>query len=157
MVKRFFDLFILIIFLPIFIILIISIAILIFIFMGNPIFFTQERVGKNNKIFKIIKFRTMKVHISQQDTVDVSRDMQRITKLGYYLRSYKCIQKYNEFQKKYKELIQEINEDSDYDMVHVQYKKTEFSSKDKSWPPKYFLNKKKYSESLTYFNLYNIM
>ena len=30
----------------------------------------------------------MKVHISQQDTVDVSRDMQRITKLGYYLRSY---------------------------------------------------------------------
>lgn len=88
MVKRFFDLFILIIFSPIFVILILSIAILIFIFMGNPIFFTQERVGKNNKIFKIIKFRTMKVHNGQQDTVDVSRDIQRITKLGYYLRSY---------------------------------------------------------------------
>ena len=51
----------------------------------------------------------------------------------------------------------EINSDEDYDMVHVQYKKTEFSSKDKSWPPKYYNNKIKYSDSLTYFNLYNIM
>ena len=76
---------------------------------------------------------------------------------GYYLRSYKCIQKYNEFQRRYKELIQEINNDSDYDMVHVQYKKTEFSYKEKSWPPKYFNNKNKYSDTLTYFNFYNIM
>ena len=76
---------------------------------------------------------------------------------GYYLRSYKCIEKYNEFQKKYKSLIEDINSDEDYDMVHIQYKKTEFSSKDKSWPPKYYNNKRKYSDSLTYFNLYNIM
>ena len=27
--------------------------------MGMPIFFTQERPGKNGEIFKIIKFRTM--------------------------------------------------------------------------------------------------
>jgi len=76
---------------------------------------------------------------------------------GYYLRSSKSIKKYNEFQKKYKSIIEEINSDTDYDMVHIQYKKTEFSSKDKSWPPIYFQNKKKYSDSLTYINMYNIM
>ena len=76
---------------------------------------------------------------------------------GYYLRSYKCIEKYNEFQRKYKTLIEEINSNEDYDMVHIQYKKTEFSSKDRNWPPIYFQNKRKYSDSLTYFNFYNIM
>ena len=76
---------------------------------------------------------------------------------GYYLRSYKCIKKYNEFQRKYRSLIEEINNDTEYDMVHIQYKKTEFSSKDKSWPPIYFQNKRKYSDSLTYFNFYSIM
>lgn len=76
---------------------------------------------------------------------------------GYYLRSSKSIKKYNEFQKKYKSLIEEINSDTEYDMVHVQYKKTEFNSKEKGWPPKYYNNKRKYSDSLTYINMYNIM
>ena len=30
--------------------------------LGRPIFFTQERLGKDGKIFKIWKFRTMKVN-----------------------------------------------------------------------------------------------
>lgn len=34
-------------------------AILVRIKLGNPIFFTQERPGKNGKIFKLYKFRTM--------------------------------------------------------------------------------------------------
>ena len=76
---------------------------------------------------------------------------------GYYLRSSKNIEKYNDFQNEYRKLIEKINNDSDYDMVHIQYKKTEFGSKDKSWPPKYFLNKKKYSDSLNYFSIYNLM
>lgn len=40
--------------------LLLIVSILIKIKLGSPIFFTQDRVGKNNKVFKIIKFRTMK-------------------------------------------------------------------------------------------------
>ncbi|MGL5643087.1 MAG: sugar transferase, partial [Paraclostridium sp.] len=39
--------------------ILIIIAILIRIKLGSPIFFTQDRVGKDGKIFKIVKFRTM--------------------------------------------------------------------------------------------------
>ncbi|MDY3112959.1 MAG: sugar transferase [Helicobacter sp.] len=39
--------------------IILIISILIYFKMGKPIFFTQERPGKNGKIFKIYKFRTM--------------------------------------------------------------------------------------------------
>lgn len=35
------------------------VAILIRIKLGSPIFFTQDRVGKDGRIFKMIKFRTM--------------------------------------------------------------------------------------------------
>lgn len=58
--KRVFDiclsLLALILLSPIFLI----IYILVRLKLGSPIFFTQDRVGKNNKVFKIIKFRTMK-------------------------------------------------------------------------------------------------
>ena len=51
----FFSLFILIAFFPLFMI----IALLIKLSSRGPIFFLQERVGKNNIPFKCIKFRTM--------------------------------------------------------------------------------------------------
>lgn len=35
------------------------ISLMILLFSGSPIFFLQKRVGKNGKVFKIIKFRTM--------------------------------------------------------------------------------------------------
>ena len=35
-------------------------AVLIRIKLGSPIFFTQDRLGKDGKVFKMIKFRTMK-------------------------------------------------------------------------------------------------
>lgn len=54
--------------------------------MGRPIFFIQERVGKECKIFKIIKFRTMKMSSSKDiNTID---DKLRITKFGQFLRNY---------------------------------------------------------------------
>ena len=53
--------------------------------LGSPIFFLQERPGKNGKIFKMIKFRSMK------DAVDKDGnplpDEQRITPFGQKLRS----------------------------------------------------------------------
>lgn len=61
------------------------VAILIRIKLGSPIFFTQDRVGKDGKIFKMIKFRTM------LDATDKwgepLPDEDRLTSFGKALRS----------------------------------------------------------------------
>ena len=51
---------------------------------GNP-FFTQLRPGKNEKIFKLIKFRTMTCETD--DNGDLLPDEVRLTKYGKVLRS----------------------------------------------------------------------
>lgn len=51
---------------------------------GNP-FFTQERPGKDEKIFKLIKFRTMTCEIDGSG--NPLPDDQRLTKYGEILRS----------------------------------------------------------------------
>jgi lipopolysaccharide/colanic/teichoic acid biosynthesis glycosyltransferase len=57
--KRALDIFLVILFLPLFILTLPLIAFLIKTTSKGPIFFVQERVGKDNKAFKIYKFRTM--------------------------------------------------------------------------------------------------
>ena len=53
--------------------------------MGMPVFFTQERPGKNGKIFKIIKFRTM---LNDRDSNgNMLPDEERLTKFGTWLRN----------------------------------------------------------------------
>lgn len=54
------------------------------IMQGNP-FFTQQRPGKNEKIFKLIKFRTMTCAKDEQG--ELLPDEQRLTKYGRFLRS----------------------------------------------------------------------
>lgn len=54
--------------------------------LGSPAFFLQERVGKDNKIFKIIKFRTMKN--STDKNGNLLSDNERVTKFGSFLRSF---------------------------------------------------------------------
>ena len=61
MIKRLFDIGTILIFSPIFIPLIFIISLVLFTKQGLPIFFVQNRIGKNNKIFKLYKFRTMEV------------------------------------------------------------------------------------------------
>lgn len=48
------------------------------------IFFIQERVGKDEKLFKIIKFKTMVDKTDKRGLL--LPDEQRITKLGFFLR-----------------------------------------------------------------------
>jgi len=48
----------------------------------GPIFFVQERVGKNNKIVRIRKFRSMTVH---KESDGLAKDV-RVTKVGAFLR-----------------------------------------------------------------------
>ncbi len=57
--KRIFDLLLCILALPFLIPLGLIIAIAIRLDSAGPVFFIQDRVGKDGKIFKIIKFRTM--------------------------------------------------------------------------------------------------
>ena len=64
--KRLFDIVASIITLILLSPIIIIVAILIRTKLGSPIFFTQERVGKKNRIFKMIKFRTMKNSINNK-------------------------------------------------------------------------------------------
>ena len=66
---------------PIFLI----VSILVYIKLGSPIFFTQERVGKDRKIFKMIKFRTMLD--SKNKFGELLNDEERLTPFGKKLRS----------------------------------------------------------------------
>jgi lipopolysaccharide/colanic/teichoic acid biosynthesis glycosyltransferase len=53
----------------------------------GPVFYTQERVGKDDRLFKIIKFRTMCVNAESQDgPVWAKKDDKRITTFGKFLR-----------------------------------------------------------------------
>ena len=54
----------------------------------GPVFFIQERVGKDGKIFKMIKFRTMFVAQNSSSTISIKGDI-RVTKIGVFLRRYK--------------------------------------------------------------------
>ncbi|GAA0708744.1 sugar transferase [Paraclostridium ghonii] len=63
----------------------IIIAILVRIKLGSPIFFTQNRVGKDGKIFKIIKFRTMLEAVDKFG--EPLSDKERLTSFGKLLRS----------------------------------------------------------------------
>lgn len=84
MIKRIFDfllaLFLLIILIPLFLIL----AILIKINIDGEIFFIQARPGYMNKLFKLIKFRTMNSKRNQYG--ELLPDKKRLTKFGSWLR-----------------------------------------------------------------------
>jgi lipopolysaccharide/colanic/teichoic acid biosynthesis glycosyltransferase len=83
--KRFYDIVLsglaIIVFSPLLILLTIIGAIKM---KGNP-FFTQQRPGKNEKIFKLIKFRTMTCE--KDENGNLLPDEQRLTKYGKLLRS----------------------------------------------------------------------
>ncbi|WP_267132733.1 sugar transferase [Acinetobacter baumannii] len=53
--------------------------------LGSPIFFLQERPGKDGKIFKMIKFRSMKDALDKNG--NLLPDEERITPFGQKLRS----------------------------------------------------------------------
>lgn len=84
-IKRFLDAFLstgaLIVLSPILLIT----AILVRIKLGSPVLFTQDRPGRNEKIFKLYKFRSM---TNQQDeNGKLLPDDVRLTKFGRILRS----------------------------------------------------------------------
>ena len=93
-VKRLFDIaasiFGLILTFPVFLI----VFLLIKINMPGPVFFKQNRVGRHGKLFRMIKFRSMKMNHGGS-SISV-RGENRITPLGAKLRKYK-IDEFPEF------------------------------------------------------------
>ena len=83
--KRFFDIIFsgiaIVVLLPIFLVLTIYVA----VFMGLPILFGQERIGKDEKPFKLYKFRSMTIKKDKEG--NLLPESERLTKAGIFLRS----------------------------------------------------------------------
>ncbi|MBE6133375.1 MAG: sugar transferase [Erysipelotrichaceae bacterium] len=82
--KRFYDIFLSLFALIVLSPLLIAISIVARIKMGKGIIFKQKRIGKNNKEFKLLKFRTM-LNTRDENGVFLPDD-QRVTKFGNFLR-----------------------------------------------------------------------
>ncbi len=61
------------------------IAVLVRVKLGSPVLFKQERPGKDEKIFKLYKFRTMTDE--KDENGELLPDDVRLTKFGKFLRS----------------------------------------------------------------------
>ncbi|GAA0860163.1 sugar transferase [Aliiglaciecola litoralis] len=63
----------------------IVVTVLIRIKLGSPILFSQLRPGKNGKLFRMYKFRSMTSETDEHG--ELLPDAQRLTKFGQFLRS----------------------------------------------------------------------
>ncbi|MCD8151404.1 MAG: sugar transferase [Clostridiales bacterium] len=63
----------------------IILAIMVRVKLGSPVLFVQERPGKDEKIFKLYKFRTMTDE--RDENGELLPDEKRLTKFGKWLRS----------------------------------------------------------------------
>lgn len=89
MLKRIFDIIAsgcgLLVLSPVFMIL----AVWVKLDSKGPVFYKQFRVGKDNKDFKLLKFRSMRVGADKKGLITVGGRDPRITPSGYYIRKYK--------------------------------------------------------------------
>lgn len=85
MFKRTFDILLSILLLALFSPVLLVIAVLIKLSIGSPVIFSQERPGRDEKIFKIRKFRSMKDAFNSNG--DPLPDDQRVTQFGRFLRA----------------------------------------------------------------------
>ncbi len=86
--KRFLDVFIasvmIVLLSPVFI----AVSVAIKLESNGPVFFLQERLGKNAKVFKIYKFRSMCVGAESMGSgVYSGSDDSRVTKVGKFIRA----------------------------------------------------------------------
>lgn len=88
--KRLFDLMLAILCLPFLGLVYIIIAPIIYLEDRGPVFYNGKRIGRNGKLFKMHKFRSMKVNAPDIRLPDGStyngKDDPRVTKIGRFLR-----------------------------------------------------------------------
>lgn len=85
MVRRFIDLFVLVLISPIAFFLIVCVGLVVRIKIGPPIFFSQERGGFGGKVFRIFKFRSMSDE--RDSNGELLPDNQRLGRFGKLIRS----------------------------------------------------------------------
>lgn len=83
--KRVFDMFLSTVGIVLLFPFLMVIAVLVKVKLGSPVFFIQERVGKDNKLFKMIKFRSMLD--DYDETGKLLSDNERLTDFGRILRA----------------------------------------------------------------------
>ena len=87
--KRFFDLLFsfigLVVFLPVWLV----VALLIVVDSRGGVFYSQLRVGKDNRDFRLYKFRTMRTDSDSKGLITVGARDSRVTRVGYWLRKFK--------------------------------------------------------------------
>ena len=86
MTKRIFDLLLSIILLVIFTPILMIISFLIFLDNPGPIFFSQNRIGKNGKVFRLYKLRSMKINSEKNGPYFTLQNDKRITRFGKFIR-----------------------------------------------------------------------
>lgn len=89
--KRIIDIMLSVLGLPVFGLIYIVVAPMIILDDGLPVFYNALRIGKNGKLFKMYKFRTMKKNAPDIRLADGSTyngvDDPRVTRVGRFLRS----------------------------------------------------------------------
>lgn len=89
-VKRFFDIILAVLALPFFLIILVILSPIIYFNDKGSVFYNSQRLGKNGKIFKMYKFRSMKMNVSdirnEDGTTFNSEKDPRLTKIGAFLR-----------------------------------------------------------------------
>ena len=85
--KRYFDFFVSLMCILIFLPLMVVISLLIKFESRGPVFYTQNRSGLNGKNFKMIKFRSMKLH-DESEYKQTTKHDDRITSIGKFIRKY---------------------------------------------------------------------
>lgn len=88
--KRLFDFILSLICLPFLLLFFLGVAIAIKIDDHGPVFYSAKRIGRNGKLFKMLKFRSMKVNAPDIRLADGSTyngdDDPRVTKVGKFIR-----------------------------------------------------------------------
>ncbi len=84
MLKRLFDLFVVFLSLPVSLPLFVVVTVVLFFANGGSVFFTQTRVGKGNRLFKILKFKSM--NDKKDADGNLLPDSERLTLVGSIVR-----------------------------------------------------------------------
>lgn len=88
-IKRALDVAFVLASLPLVIPLCLIIALVIKLTSPGPVLFWQERVGERGRVFKLVKFRSMRVDAERDGAKFAARDDDRVTPVGRILRRYR--------------------------------------------------------------------